>query len=660
MIVVSGGAPRGRAAVREFGDSSRADAYDEALTSRAHERWWRTTHPERQRARVCAVAAAVGAAGVVDPAGLAPFGPAKWAAVTAAMLTAAFVVLRSPIRAARTPSIAWVAFLVVATLTAALGADPLYAWIGTPERHFGWLTWALCGIGFLVGQQLRNAEFRALVVALAALGAVAGVWAAAELGGWNALALAGAGRPIGVMGSSAFLGALASLTTPTSMAAMLDRSWRRAHRVAFAAAAASSGMALVASGARAAWTGAAAASVVVVACRRRSLRRPTTATLVAALVVAAAFVVPVAIASGVAVRVPDAFSEREGGAHGRVDEWRTAARVIAAHPVTGVGPEGYRIAFAAAVDADYERRHGRDPLPDRAHSLVLDVAATTGLPGVALFLLVLASLTPFVARALRGAAPMAVGVAAAVLAYAIQSLFLFQLAELDPVVWLAVGALVGSSARDHELAKFSTAARVRPTLALALAGAALVGALDVVADRAARRTLTEVAAGRSPADPAFAARLRPDAVRYRLVAVRGYEASTRPGAFAEALDHLDAATRLSPGDPVVQRERARVLLDRARTTTASDDIARAVMTLRTIARSDPNNAEVQLRLGLALALADDLVAAERAWRKAERLAPRSSSAATNLAIAYARQGRTDDARRAAERAVDRSRGEDGT
>jgi len=46
--------------------------------------------------------------------------------------------------------VAWVA------VCATLGVDPVYAWIGTAERHFGALTWALCGLLFVAGHALET------------------------------------------------------------------------------------------------------------------------------------------------------------------------------------------------------------------------------------------------------------------------------------------------------------------------------------------------------------------------------------------------------------------------------------------------------------------------------------------------------------------------
>ncbi|MGH9154891.1 MAG: tetratricopeptide repeat protein [Acidimicrobiales bacterium] len=77
----------------------------------------------------------------------------------------------------------------------------------------------------------------------------------------------------------------------------------------------------------------------------------------------------------------------------------------------------------------------------------------------------------------------------------------------------------------------------------------------------------------------------------------------------------------------------------------------ALATLEALAADDFRQAEVLLRLGLARALAGDHPVAERAWLAAERLAPASAAASTNLAEAYARAGRWEEAQAAARRAL---------
>jgi hypothetical protein len=366
-------------------------------------------------------------------------------------------------------------------------------------------------------------------------------------------------------------------------------------------------------------------------------RRPSRRWIVGGL---AALVLAVVVAglAGVAHRAGDALTDRDGGARGRLDEWRVAVRVVADHPVLGTGPEGYRLAFGTAVDDAYERAHGRAELPDRAHDALLDVAATTGVVGLVAYLAVLATTGAAVLRALRRD-PWLVGIAAGLVAYVGQSLFLFPLAEVDPVAWLLAGVLVARVATTREV----RTPLVVPAVAAGLAVVALVGGgLDVAADRLARSD-----------DPTRAADLRPDQLRYHLVAARAEEANGSSLALDRALAQLDDALDVSPLDPVVRGERSRLLLDRARRSGEARHARVARRALEDLARDDPRNAVVLLRLGVARAAVGDDVGAERAWLRAEHLAPRSAAASTDLALAYERLGRTADARAAARRALAR-------
>ena len=570
------------------------------------------------RAIAATSVAVVAAIGLVDPLGLAPFGPVKWAGLTTALLAIGAFALDRRTVVERSTLWAWTAFLAIAALAAAFGRDRLYAWTGTPERHFGWLTWLLCALAFTAGQQLvRRRATGPLRAALVGLTAVAGGIAILELAGARPFGdLVGtSGRPGALMGSSAFLGALLVLIAPTAIASAFDSTARASARTIATGTAACAGVALIASGARAAWIGAAvAAAVGAVALRGRRRRgraasgrapRSITTALTALTVVLLAAIS--FVASGAATRVTDVFTSERGGVQGRLDEWRVAAHVIADRPLLGTGPEGYRIAFPSAVDASYEETHGRDPLPDRAHSAPLDVATTTGIPGLLAYATLMALLLVRMARAITDDRhpPATVALAAGVVGYLGQSLFLFPLAEVDPLAWLMAGVVVASTQRetDHVRALPMLAGRVaKPAFALAAMVAAVLGALDVAADRAARATLDDVADGIAPSDPDRAAQLRPDAIRYRLVAVRGHERSVEPGSFGSAIGQLDAARRLSPRDPVVRNERARVLLARAAATEAPDDIALAVAALDDLARDDPNNRRVRAQLSIARSL----------------------------------------------------------
>jgi O-antigen ligase len=609
------------------------------------------------RGRGWLLAAPLLAVVLLDPWGLAPYGPLRWAVLGVSLLAAAAVLARrGRVRWRRGTLAPWGAFLLVVAVSAAGGLDRLYAWTGTPERHLGAATWLLCGIAFVVGQQVTDREGATVLRAAVGALAVTGGWAVAEALGWEPIRLAGAGdRPVGTLGSSAFLGAAAALLAPVALGLAGEQAGR-ARRASLVVAALGTA-ALVASGARAAWVGALVAGAVVLVARRGSLRmrgrRPVvvaTGTVVAVLVVG--------LLTGVGGRVSGALDDRAGGGvRGRIDEWRVAVRVVADHPVLGVGPEGYRIAFGRAVDDAYERAHGRAELPDRAHSAPLDVAASLGLAGAATYGWVVVAAGRRVLRALRGPRPLLVGAAAGLLAYAVQSLFLFPLADVDPAAWLLAGVVLalspGLPAGGAGAAGAGPVARRRlgrPAAAVTAAvlgagalAALVAGGLDVVADHRARHELDRPV----PGTARRAADLRPDQVRYWLVAERVDE-PTDPRA---ALADVERALAVSPADPVVRGEQARLLLDRARRTGSAADVGRATTVLRRLADDDPRNAEVQLRLGLALALGGDDAGARSAWRRAEHLAPRSAAAATDLAVSYLEAGDEAAARAAAERAL---------
>src|SRR5262245_33667471 len=109
-----------------------------------------------ERVGVVALAALAPAALLaVDPWGWYPFGPLKWLLVSTLATAGAALVLRArPLLMTRPLLVALGGLMGWAILAAALGDDGLYAWTGTPERHLGALTWALCALLVLVGRSL--------------------------------------------------------------------------------------------------------------------------------------------------------------------------------------------------------------------------------------------------------------------------------------------------------------------------------------------------------------------------------------------------------------------------------------------------------------------------------------------------------------------------
>lgn len=589
-----------------------------------------------------------------DPAGWAPFGPVKWAVLTTlAFGLATLVAAGRSVTLHVGSAMAWTLFLSWGMVASLAALDPLHTWIGTPDRHLGLVAWLCFAVVFVVAQQAIDPQLSSDLAITVVKGVVVaslatGLYVLLELAGLPPVRLAiETGRAGGPFGTAAYLGAAATLLLPVSIGAAVDGLGSRLWRSLATAAAALAAVSAVAAQTRAAWVGLAVALVVVSPALLPWLRRRTWILVAIGLSVAV-----VVVATPTGSRIVAALRFDEGTTRGRIDEWQVGTRAFRSHAVTGTGFEGYRIAFPSHVDADYERRYTRVTMPDRVHNGALDVAVTTGLPGLALYLAGALWLVTRAIIATRDRRPVAVGIAAAVTGYIAQQQFLFPVTEVDPVFWALAGLLVAATAPRRTI-RLPPGAWLVP---LAVAVAALAaGGLDVAADRRAAHA-AELSAAGSPALAAAdaAVTLRPDSIRYRFVAAGIASSSGDAAGLSAAITRIEAALDVSPGDPLLGARHASLLLDLARVTGRPEDAATAAEQYRSATGSDPKNAAVRLGAGIAYLLDGDPTAAETAWLTSANLAPRSAAPLVNLAVLYVDMGRLDEARTTAEavRAID--------
>ena len=533
----------------------------------------------------------------------------------------------------------WVAVLVWGALCSLLAVDRLYAWIGTPDRRFGWLTWVLCG-GVFLAARLQGPRGRQLIVRGFAFGA-AGLgsyalleWLGSQVGSgpvWPTIDVAFAGgRTGGPFGQPAFLGAAALLVCPVAAGLAADRSEETGWRLVGGVGAVTSLLAILTSQSRAAWAGLVLAAVVALVLLARSdaevrnKHRLLIRTAAGALV---AFVLLVALIPDLRQRVSGAFGA-DGVLAGRIDEWQVGLRALGGAPVFGYGPEGYRTVFGQNVDDQYVLRWGWEVITDRSHNAVLDVALAFGIPGALLFCAMLVLVVRAAADAIKSGDPVALGLGIAVIGYVFQQQFLFPLSEVDPMLWLAVG-LLPALAADRP--------RVRATNGLlqAVAAGAAVGLAVIVTAAATLDVAANARLGRSEAlgDGAqAAAQLRPDSIRYLFIGAR---AARQDGDLQLALERIQAGLDRSPADPALRGEQGRLLLEIARAAPAGPDRTEAIRmartTLEAVVNDAPRNPEHLQRLGIALALDGDFDAGIAAMEEAVRLAPDRPEPQQNLA-----------------------------
>lgn len=593
---------------------------------------------------VALVGVALGSLVGIDPFGWDQVGPLRWLLISAC----GFAVVATS--AGRLPrdrlTMGWAALVAWFGVASVFGADRFHAWVGTPDRHFGWLTWLLCASLFIVARQAPNSGSTAddavrvvsrSVVVFTLLGSAVAV---AETLGWRLNEVAFAGDRLGgAFSQPALLGAASVLVLPIAMFTALAQKAGRAWRALAALASVGAIFTLAASQARAAWLAAVAVAALGLWARRSSLRQRGLFRSPArrALTAGAAFATGCIVVASAPVlpRLRGLFGSG-GGLAGRVDEWQVAVRAIGARPITGWGPEGYRIAFGSHVDVEYVVEHGRRVITDRAHAGILDAAVTGGVPAALLYTSVLVLVAVGLWGTIRTGDTLRVGLALGALGYFIQQLVLFPLAELDPLAWLVAGLAVSpGSAALTEARSTITLSPVARGLVAGLAGVALLaGGLDVAADH----RIAQADSADEPQDAlgsADSARtLRGDSIRYDFIASRFARRAT--AGIPAALDRVASGLAISPDDPALRGEQARLLLDHALTTSddAAANITRAQVAkdhLESLVSDDPNHPEHVGRLGIARAIVGDDVGAEEAFRHAIRLDPDNPDHQQNLA-----------------------------
>jgi len=583
----------------------------------------------------------------VDPWGFDRFGPLRFALVSALGFAAIwFGLVRSPAvplpRMIRVGAALLSLGLVVSTLAA---EDRWHALVGTPDRHLGLLTWALFAGLFVAA--LRHAHHSpaastALLrtITVATLGV--GLYSIAEILEVGTLDQDFANDRIGgPWGQPAFLGTAMTLGIPLSIAHAREEVG--VARVLSTVAAGVGVIALLSSQSRAAWVGLGLVAIALLVLRWRELRAalgPQRAGTAAGVGVGVALMVAIFTPAG--ARLWSLSDVTDGVVAGRIDEWQVGARALADSGTFGVlghGPENYRVVFGEHVDQAYVMDHGRDTFTDRAHNTVLDVALAGGLVAATGWLLVVGTVAVRAAERLRRGSWTDAAFGAALLAYLLNGLFLFPLAEADPAFWIVAGTFLARTMPRPPTAADASSTRLVGAVAggLALATAILVaaaGVLDVAADHRIRSAASTESAVSALEHADAARRLRPDSIRYHFAAAR-IAASQPNGAGVDgALERLADGLRWSTADPALRHEETLVLINEARRTVDPNDVTAALLPLAELDRQDPNHPEGQQRYGIALALDGQTALAIEQFEHAAYMTPNRPEALLNLAFVH--------------------------
>lgn len=595
---------------------------------------------QRTAATIVAVTLVVATA-AFDPWGFRPFTTIRWPLVAIGVVVATALVWPQRARLPRWLWLTGLAFLGWLTLAALVGVDPVTAWLGHPQRHLGLVTWVVCLLGFRLGTALSGDRIHRVLGVGALVGAaLLGLGALVDLVGWHPAGVNFPGTRVGgFTGLPALLGAAGVLLVPLAFgaAAQVAPRWRRLGQ----AAAVLGLVAVVASQTRGAWIGLLVAAVVawpVLGPRSRS----TQGLAVAGLGV----LVVVAVLTPVGGRVVSLFDLNDGTSKGRVSEWHLATGVVADHPLVGVGPEGYRIVVPGHIDDGYTRSYGREVIVDRAHNGVLDLVVVGGVPAGALLVVLVGGVGITLWRGRGAVTPFVAGATAATFGYLAQQLFLFPLAEVEPLAWIIAGVAwvgarsvtttgagsAGASGATGDDAAEAAAPEVaapglrgvRTVLVVGALAVLVIGGLDVVADRrlaAAGQALTHGDQRRALVLADAATTLRPDSIDAWYVAAEVAASGPSLVDLDDGLDRVESGLAVSARDPALLDLHERLLTERALRSELPDDRARALAAVDRRLVDDPSNPAHSRHQGLLLVAEGSDGAARLALARALSLDP---------------------------------------
>jgi O-antigen ligase len=489
---------------------------------------------------------------VMDPSGWFPYLSLRWAALVGAAGFGLVTALRSSDVPTRWPAAVrwWAALSAVVVAASLLGPSPRTALVGALDRRFGAMTWIAHGALFVIAliAVRRRDDLRAVAngVVVGTLGI--GVVTMAQQLGWDFPAHAvNRVRPGGPFGNADVLGVYCVIGVAVALGVALDRRGRTGWRVAAMVAAALGLACSAASGARGGWIGLAVALAVL---GLGGARRATIDRRRQVLAVAGCLAVGVVVltATGTFGRL---LNLADGTAQGRADTWTTAVEAIGQKPALGWGPEGLADGLQRHVDADFERTYTRRELPDRAHDVLLDVAGTVGVIGLAAWLgVVIAAGLGARRGVMADGSWLSLGVAAGLFGALVAELTLFPTFDVDAIGWLLAGALVGCgiAARGRSRTRPPVVAAVVALVALV---ALVVAALGVGADRDARAASDDLVAGHVDAalvDARAALRDEPSQTMPALVLSEAALGSHRPVEMHRAIATLESVRQRSVDD----------------------------------------------------------------------------------------------------------------
>jgi O-antigen ligase len=252
-----------------------------------------------------------------------------------------------------------------------------------------------------------------------------------------------------------------------------------------------------------------------------------------------------------ATRMAMLLSGRDGSAAARAVAMTASVRAILARPLFGFGPDRDFVVFRMFLTRAEAAKYANDAITN-AHSVPLQIAATTGVVAAGAWLACwLIPLAGNAKRTLssRGSSShvLFAGVWIALAGHAMFALAGIQVAGVQALSWVLLGAMAGVSAREIVLAKRQWTVALAGLSAVGVLVAVASGAMLVSADHEYMLSRMQ-GRGYLPGNPLVAARIAASESPLDIAYLREVWIDTDPQDHAAMRAALDRALALDPDD----------------------------------------------------------------------------------------------------------------
>lgn len=350
------------------------------------------------------------------------------------------------------------AFLLVTGVATLNSIDPYTSLMGNYRFYFGGFLTLLCGIiVYLIASQELNERVGEWIVAfMLSAGAIVAVYGVCQYFGiefFRRIPLVEKGRVWSTMGNPIYLGGFLVMLIPLAMSRFQES--KGIKRVVVAGLILLLESCLLITLSRSAWVGIFFAIIfwVFMIGPKEILKERKAWGLMffAAAILLTVFMMPKRVGhSRVAARAASIVDTKEAGNRSRIENWKSALKMIEEQPILGSGPDTFGLLFPRYKTREYMLAIGRGMTAENAHNEFLQIGATTGILGLGIYLWLLLTIFYRGLVLVRGAKRRTylAGILAGLLALLIQNQFNFGPMTVFVYFWIFLAMVTAGEGKN--------------------------------------------------------------------------------------------------------------------------------------------------------------------------------------------------------------------